>query len=188
MESEIEVIKAKFNLKVEVFEKFGNSVSSLAYMAGNEKVIHFNMEKVEFKDIPSFIKSILEKYPSTETRQNVYEKLWSESPFRLYFSNNCKNQSKVCLSYNSNDYCINFNLSVDFYKNYLRVSSREVTESEYHYFPGTASHEIKKMRPRIAYVDRFLSKHFYGGNINCYPKVGDEEIFNEFVVNGDYQV
>ena len=110
MEAEIAIIKAKFDLRVEIFKKFGKSIKTLSYLSGDRKVIHFDLNNVENKKSTIFIHDIIEKYPPSETRYNVYsgkDGIWTETPYKLYFSNGVNN-CKVQISY------------INWMKNYMR--------------------------------------------------------------------
>lgn len=138
---------------------------TLAILHGNKKRI-----VVQQADKAAFI-DIISKLPPTNKTQEINSASGKErtlsTPFKINIENPCTTSQwtrhEVHISYISNNIEVEIELPIENIKNYITSGTRNITDSEYHYFPGYGLEKLKRMQV-LAYSFIAEQMSWYGGN------------------------
>lgn len=149
----------------------------------------YNEVKYTKDEILTHIQTIIATLPPTKNNVLTFasgKDIHTVNPYVLHF-NNGVNTHNAEIQYISGEYWVHIKLPISFYEGdeILERYSRNVSDSEYHYFGGTSMSELRRMQLRAYRLRMFDHTKYYGGDVNCYlMKEEAKEQFESIVLTG----
>jgi hypothetical protein len=148
----------------------------------------FNKIGIPFSQLRETIKNIVHVFPPTN-KTTVYlasEDVPTAANFVLKWDNSCTGRYKASIEWVSGEFDCQIDLPIDFYSNDVKgVFQRHISDSEYHYFPGTGYTELRRRTFTAYKLDMFEHIKYYGGNVTNYAKYPEQVAeFEHVVLNG----
>lgn len=179
LEQKIELLKADDSWKKQVKNDFPK-IEHLAFMSYlDKKRAIFTCKTLQEAS------EVLNKYLATETEHKIdvsgktgFKTI--NSPYRIDITNPAKTSEyspyKFSISYMSDNIDVEIDLPIDYIDEYTLLTTRGITESEYHWFVGVSYEKLRNMRLH-AYQFTKQEISWYGGN----KTLIDSEITNEII-------
>lgn len=162
------------------------NIKTLAFLTGHNK--ENKRLCATCKDANEF-KEVLAAYPATNDKQVIgtaSDKYFCtlNSPFLVRIDNpaapNQYNNFSVKISYQSNDIDMQIEMPINCISDFVRVSDRNITDSEHHYFIGCSYKELHSMKVR-QYVFKADQISWYGGDKTLKDETSIKEIIDNLL-------